>query len=260
MSPLKKLTPSNILTMLVTSDTSHPQIGPSALLEQSPFGDHFGHTPTARLGDSLVGNVAVHTVPAEPVNIPILLAFDFTHFDMSLSKDVAIVNRPVLVITDDTSHFKMSPLEHAALLNLLVIVVTLDISRFDRSLLTEVSPMHIRVMLDTSHFETSPLNDVNILSIVVAWHAPLRQIAIERRSTANHVLASAAFHSEMTSLNEIVPAKKVTMAVTRDTSYFEMSPLKNDHSVECFVHVGDARYASPLDRTIPTLRAIALGA
>ena len=107
-----------IKDMLLTLDTSHSPIGPCGPVEQSPFGDNFRHASMALLssdfdcgektavgrgllssgfdfvekiavGRGEVGlaegktvNVPVHSFrnidPPEPVNISILLAFEFT--------------------------------------------------------------------------------------------------------------------------------------------------------------------------------------
>merc|ERR1719174_3373599 len=119
--------------MMVTPDTSHSPMGPCGPLGQSPFGDTCRHAVTARLSDDLYINVAAHIVPAEPVNMSILLAFDFTQGarQSCCLNDVACQNMWFILVTFDTSHFEMSPLKDFAPLNILDIVVTLDTSHFE---------------------------------------------------------------------------------------------------------------------------------
>ena len=81
----------------------------------------------------------MHTVcdidPEEPVNISILLAFEFTQeaWESVRLNDAALENMLSIITTLDTSHFEMSPLKLVASENMRLMSATLDTSHFDRS-------------------------------------------------------------------------------------------------------------------------------
>ena len=129
-------------------------------------------------------NAAVHIIchinPAEPVNISILFASEFTqaaqgtfehvtfdtpHFKILPLKDVAILNTLVILATLDTFHFEMSPSNDVTPLNILVIRVldTYGLYHFEMLSLNATAPRNIVLMsiaLDTTHFERSALKHV----------------------------------------------------------------------------------------------------
>ena len=84
ISPLKEFALANKPRISLALDTSHVAISPCGAWEQSPVGDNLRHASTAPLISALDENVVVvvvHTVsdidPDEPVNIFVLLAFEF---------------------------------------------------------------------------------------------------------------------------------------------------------------------------------------
>ena len=123
--------PENMMSMLVTLDTSH--------LEMSPLNcGAFSNMPD------------------------MVVTLDTSHLEMSPLNDDASWNMAHMEITLDTSHLEMSPLNDAAERNTPSMLITLDTSHLERSLLNDVAQwnmVHMVVTLDTSHLEMSPLND-----------------------------------------------------------------------------------------------------
>ena len=99
---LKDEAPSNMETVKVTEETSHPEMSP--LKEEAPL-----------------------NMPA------MLVTAETSHPDRSPSKAAALANMPAMLVTAETSHPDMSPSKAAAPLNMPSMSVTAETSHPDRS-------------------------------------------------------------------------------------------------------------------------------
>merc|ERR1719201_653007 len=103
-SRLKDLALENILSMLVTWDTSHTPIGPCGPVEQSPTGDRLRHALTAAMRCSLwrgEKHIPFAMDPGELSNMVALLAFESIHAapQSTCLNDVAPLNIMSMLMT-----------------------------------------------------------------------------------------------------------------------------------------------------------------
>ena len=115
--------------------------------------------------DEKVMDIVVAIDPYESANMPVLLAFEWTHAGpRSLCvNDMVKLNMKSISVTLDTSHFERLLLNAAAPWNVPCMFFTRDTSHFESSLSNgsaSESMWLILVTLDTSQFERSLLNAV----------------------------------------------------------------------------------------------------
>ena len=116
-------------------------------------------------GENAEGVVFVHTVldidPAEPSNIAVLLAFEWTQGASQSFRlnDFAWRNIESILVTRDTSHFDTSPLNTIAFWNIPSIFRTFDTSHFEISALKSFALKNVRlisIIFATFHPPISP--------------------------------------------------------------------------------------------------------
>merc|ERR1719201_599634 len=167
-SRLKDLASENILSMLVTWDTSHSPIDTCGPVEQSPTGDRLRHASTAAMRFSLVcgkKHIPFAMDPGELLNMFAFCAFESIHASphSTCLKDVAPLNIDLMSMTWSTFHLDKSWLQDSAPLNICRMLVTCPTFHLDKSWLNDLAFRNIFFMMvtwPTSHLDRSPLKSL----------------------------------------------------------------------------------------------------